>query len=84
MRRPNVDPVSTRPTELLRAAPSSSRTVAVEPQGRGAVRATHEPPARRRWSSLQLLGDQHEIEIAHADSIYRLRITALGKLILTK
>lgn len=39
---------------------------------------------RRRWSSVQLLGDQHEIEIAHADSVYRLRVTSLGKLILTK
>lgn len=66
----------------------------VKPSERAAGRATAaqfvtgrpacELQARRRWSSLQLLGDQHEIEIAHADSIYRLRITSLGKLILTK
>lgn len=49
-----------------------------------AKRAASDPQSRRRWSSLQLLGDQHEIEIAHADSVYRLRVTSLGKLILTK
>jgi len=37
-----------------------------------------------RWTSQQLLGSQHEAQIAHAGTLYRLRLTALGKLILTK
>jgi hemin uptake protein HemP len=31
-----------------------------------------------------LLGSEREVEIEHGDQIYRLRLTALGKLILTK
>lgn len=42
------------------------------------------PPDPRRWFSQQLFGDRHEVQIAHGDSVYRLRITSLGKLILTK
>jgi hemin uptake protein HemP len=37
-----------------------------------------------RWRSDQLLGPRKEVEIIHAGAIYRLRVTALGKLILTK
>jgi hemin uptake protein HemP len=37
-----------------------------------------------RWTSQQLLGSQPEAQIAHAGTLYRLRLTALGKLILTK
>ncbi len=37
-----------------------------------------------QWSSHQLFGSRQEVQIAHGDSVYRLRITALGKLILTK
>jgi len=39
---------------------------------------------KRRWTSEQLLGNQAEAEITHAGTRYRLRLTALGKLILTK
>ena len=39
---------------------------------------------QRRWSSQQLLGSQTEAEITHAGAVYKLRLTALGKLILTK
>ena len=39
--------------------------------------------ACRQWSSGQLLGGRQEIEITHAGCIYRLRLTSLGKLILT-
>ncbi len=39
---------------------------------------------RRRWTSGELLGAGREIEIAHGQSVYRLRLTSLGKLILTK
>jgi hemin uptake protein HemP len=39
---------------------------------------------RRRIDSQALLGAAEEIEIGHRGQIYRLRRTALGKLILTK
>ena len=39
---------------------------------------------RRRFDSRELFGPGHEVEIAHAGAVYRLRRTALGKLILTK
>lgn len=45
------------------------------------------PPATgpgRRWRSDDLFGAEQEIEIQHGQAIYRLRRTALGKLILTK
>ena len=38
----------------------------------------------RRLRSSELFGPNHEIEIEHGSAIYRLRLTALGKLILTK
>ncbi|MEJ6002127.1 hemin uptake protein HemP [Paucibacter soli] len=38
----------------------------------------------RRLCSTQLLGAARELEIAHRDQVYRLRLTSLGKLILTK
>jgi hemin uptake protein HemP len=38
----------------------------------------------RRWRSAELFGPLHEIEIEHGQAVYRLRLTALGKLILTK
>ena len=42
------------------------------------------PASRENWSSDQLLAGRNEISITHGDSTYRLRLTALGKLILTK
>ena len=39
---------------------------------------------RRRISSQTLMGNDREVEIEHAGSLYRLRVTSLGKLILTK
>lgn len=41
-------------------------------------------PQRKRISSLDLLANEREIEIEHAGQLYRLRLTSLGKLILTK
>lgn len=38
----------------------------------------------RRLASAQLFDGAPEVEIAHGDALYRLRVTALGKLILTK
>jgi hemin uptake protein HemP len=37
-----------------------------------------------RWSSRTLLAGAREAEIEHEDVVYRLRLTSLGKLILTK
>ena len=53
----------------------------VEP---GALPPPPDAPARRRISSKALLGQDREIEIEHAGQLYRLRLTSLGKLILTK
>jgi len=41
-------------------------------------------PARARLRSQELFAGASQVEIQHGESIYRLRITALGKLILTK
>ncbi|MFY9512795.1 MAG: hemin uptake protein HemP [Rubrivivax sp.] len=38
----------------------------------------------RRLDSRELLAGSRELEIEHAGAIYRLRLTSLGKLILTK
>ncbi|WP_445944883.1 hemin uptake protein HemP [Roseateles sp. PN1] len=46
--------------------------------------APHTPPPTRRISSNELMGNMRELEIEHAGSLYRLRLTSLGKLILTK
>lgn len=40
--------------------------------------------APRRVTSETLLEGNTEIEIEHGDAVYRLRLTSLGKLILTK
>lgn len=40
--------------------------------------------APRRFDSTALFAGAQEVEIVHDDAIYRLRRTALGKLILTK
>lgn len=37
-----------------------------------------------RWHSTELLANGGEARILHGDQVYRLRLTALGKLILTK
>lgn len=48
--------------------------------------ASPKPAARagRRWRSAELFGREQEIEIEHGQVVYRLRLTSLGKLILTK
>ena len=38
----------------------------------------------RRWHSAELFRNEQQIEIVHGQSVYRLRLTSLGKLILTK
>jgi hemin uptake protein HemP len=42
------------------------------------------PTATRRWRSADLFGAAQEIEIEHGQAVYRLRLTSLDKLILTK
>jgi hemin uptake protein HemP len=51
--------------------------------------AAFAPPPRpgrgvRRLPSASLLSGDPEVEIEHGEAVYRLRLTALGKLILTK
>lgn len=48
--------------------------------------ATPARPSRgiRRLPSAALLSGDPEVEIEHGEAVYRLRLTALGKLILTK
>jgi hemin uptake protein HemP len=42
------------------------------------------PGAPRQWTSEALLGEGREALIEHVGSVYRLRLTSTGKLILTK
>ena len=53
------------------------RAAAVVPEAERAVEVS-------RVSSRDLLGDGREVEIEHEGMLYRLRVTALNKLILTK
>jgi hemin uptake protein HemP len=41
-------------------------------------------PARKVVRSQELFAGSSQVDIQHGEAIYRLRITALGKLILTK
>ncbi len=52
---------------------------------RGFVRSAPARPATvRSITSEQLFAEYPEVQIAHGDTVYRLRRTSLGKLILTK
>ena len=67
-----------------RAAPFSHRTDTGTPGAPGGTGAEMAEAPIRCIDSRQLLGDQSEVGIAHDGTRYRLRVTALGKLILTK
>lgn len=41
-------------------------------------------PLAKSYTSHELFGDSNELSILHRDERYKLRITSLGKLILTK
>lgn len=69
------------PTEALLAATTD---FGVRVAATGSSRLDAGMPVRRRLSSQALLGNEREIEIEHAGQLYRLRLTSLGKLILTK
>jgi hemin uptake protein HemP len=56
-----------------------------QPRPASDAAASDATPARpRRLPSELLLGGRNEIEIEHRLQVYRLRLTAAGKLILTK
>jgi len=69
-------------------------TTMLQPDPREPQRTGAETPARRvapaaaarrpRWTSAELFGAADEIEIEHGEAVYRMRITSMGKLILTK
>ena len=63
-------------------APSSELARAGVPDERSAVTAAG--ACGRRWCSTELFGNNQQIEILHGQAVYRLRLTSLGKLILTK
>lgn len=65
------DPAATTPAA---AATVVRATAATAPPG----------TAPLRWRSEDLLQQQAQVEIAHGGQVYRLRVTAQGKLILTK
>lgn len=71
------------PTQHKHPAPPPSqlplRPVVLPPAG--TVQAL---PQRPRWSSRTLLAGNREVEIEHDSVVYRLQLTSLGKLILTK
>jgi hemin uptake protein HemP len=68
------DPTSV-PTRRDASAGDAARNTATDEARRG---------RRTRWDTASLFAGAHEIEIQHAGAVYRLRITSLGKLILTK
>lgn len=60
--------------------PTALRSPVADPRP-GFTTGPDSPP---HWQSRQLFGPHAEVTIAHGDAVYRLRITSLGKLILTK
>jgi hemin uptake protein HemP len=66
------------------SAPAASLHLGSTPPASPSPDRPASPSAARRWRSSELFGSTHEIEIEHGQSVYRLRLTSLGKLILTK
>ena len=64
----------------MRSMPTDPPFPPVTPRS-AAAPAPGGPP---RWSSQTLLGQRREVLIDHRGEQYRLRLTAAGKLILTK
>lgn len=65
--------------------PSRSGALPAQPGGDAPAPARPAaPPPVRRLRSAELFGPEQEIEIEHGQAVYRLRLTSLGKLILTK
>ncbi len=59
-------------------------TTSPPPEPRAPQTPAREAVALPRWDSQMLLGAQREALIEHRGEHYRLRLTAAGKLILTK
>jgi hemin uptake protein HemP len=70
------------PSPHVNAPESSEIMVTPPPTAQPSGRSSSLP--RLRWSSLTLLAGRREIEIEHEHAVYRLQLTSLGKLILTK
>ena len=68
-----------RPDDVLR--PSAHEAMPASPPGPRGLGPIQGPP---RWRSTDLLGSAQEVEIEHGQAVYRLKVTSLGKLILTK
>lgn len=73
------------------ARPATTPPVGVPPTRPSAVQGpasnlgqTRAGKPLRRVHSAALLGPEQEVEIEHGQAVYRLRLTSLGKLILTK
>lgn len=66
----------------MNAASGPNATLPRPLEGPGQRPDTQPRPPRLR--SQALFAGGHEIEIQHGEAVYRLRITSLGKLILTK
>jgi len=64
--------------------PSSVRAVAAVTDAADPAHPPQPVQVPRRWTSRELLDASREVEIEHEGQLYRLRLTALGKLILTK
>ena len=71
------------PTPVLGAESENTSTPAGAAPDSGFA-TTSTAMAARRITSDALLGDATELLIEHGDTVYRLRRTATGKLILTK
>lgn len=66
------------------AAATALHSTSPSPSGAAELESVAGPAARRRYISQQLFGGTTEVEILHGEAVYRLRLTSLGKLILTK
>jgi hemin uptake protein HemP len=69
---------------VVRPGPPSRPAPAPLTENAHAARRTEAHTAARALSSDQLFNGAHELHIEHRGTIYRLRRTSLGKLILTK
>lgn len=67
--------------EATRPNPPAAPCSPIPEQGPSRARSPDLPP---HWQSQQLFGAHAEVTIGHGGAVYRLRITSLGKLILTK
>ncbi len=84
-------PIARPPAFDRRSAPARVSAPAAAPGAESGPESAPDPAfnsasaaSLRRVSSEELLAGARELEIVHGDALYRLRLTALGKLILTK